>query len=228
MTLKIIGAGMGRTGTASLKVALEQLGVGPCYHMSEVLARPDHVGLWTGVAAGEPHFERIFDGFQATVDFPACIYWRELVKLYPEAKVILSVRDPEAWFQSTQETILGERWWNFVLSGPFGGMCNATILPFLGGDVHDHDRLIEVFNAHVAAVKAEVPPEKLLVFQARDGWAPLCAFLDVPVPDIPYPHVNSEEETKRIFDEIIGAMSPDDVGGKVSDTANEAFTARPA
>jgi hypothetical protein len=228
MALRIIGAGLGRTGTASLKVALETLGAGPCYHMSEVLAHPDHVALWIDVAGGRPDFDRIFDGYAATVDFPSAIYWRALMDHYPDAKVILSHRDPEAWYRSTQETILGRKWWEFALNGPFGAMCAATIEPFLGGDVHDHDRLIEIFTAHVATVRATVPPDRLLVFQAKDGWEPLCAFLGVPVPETPYPHVNSEAETKRLFEEIIRSMSSAEVGAKVSDTANEAFSARPA
>lgn len=224
MTLQIIGAGMGRTGTASLKIALDTLGAGPCYHMSEVLAHPEHVGLWTSVAAGKSPFERIFEGYMATVDFPACIYWRELLQHYPDAKVILSTRDPEAWFQSTQETILGPRWWNFAMNGPFGEMCRATILPFLGGDVNDRDRLIEVFKAHEAEVKASVPADRLLVFRAKEGWEPLCAFLGLPAPDTPFPHANSEEETKRLLEEIMASMTSEEIGSRSSETAHDAFT----
>lgn len=226
MALKIIGAGLGRTGTASMKIALEKLGFGPCYHMSEVLARPEHVQLWTEAGNGNPDFRRIFAEFQACVDFPACIYWRELMREFADAKVILSVRDPERWYRSTQETILGPRWWNFVLDGPFGGMCEATIGKFLQGDVHSHDHLIETFNRHIEEVEAGVPADKLLVFQARDGWAPLCAFLGVPVPDEPYPHVNSEAETQALLDSIMAANAADKIGGDAIDEANEAFSVK--
>ena len=228
MALKIVGAGLGRTGTASLKIALEKLGFGPCYHMSEVLARPEHVGLWTEVGNGRPDFARIFAGFSATVDFPACIYWRELLQHYPDAKVILSVRDAEKWYRSTQETILGPRWWDFVLDGPFGAMCQATIGAFLQGDVHGRDHLIATFERHSAEVRAAVPPGKLLVFEARDGWPPLCRFLGVPVPDEPYPHVNSEAETQALLDTIIAANAADQIGGKAIDEANAAFSSAPA
>ncbi|MFO1050224.1 MAG: sulfotransferase [Geminicoccaceae bacterium] len=224
MPLKIIGAGFGRTGTASLKIALEKLGFGPCYHMSEVLARPEHVRLWTEVGEGRPDFARIFADFSATVDFPACIYWRELLQHYPDAKVILSVRDAEKWYRSTQETILGPRWWDFVLGSPFGAMCQATIGRFLNDDVHGHDHLIAAFERHVAAVKAAVPPERLLVFEARDGWAPLCRFLRVAAPAEPFPHVNSEAETQALFASIIAANAADQIGGRAIEEANEAFS----
>ena len=226
MALEIIGAGLGRTGTASLKIAIERLGLGPCYHMSEVLARPEHVELWTDVGRGQPDFARLFADFSATVDFPACIYWRELMQLYPDAKVILSTRDPEKWFQSTQETILGERWWDFALKGPFGQMCEATIGTFLNGEVHDHDHLIRAFNAHGDAVKAGVPRDRLLVFQARDGWGPLCDFLGVPQPAEPFPHVNSEAETQALLDGIMKAAGAGGVGGKADNLANEAFSTK--
>ena len=195
--------------------------------MSEVLARPEHVRLWTEVGNSRPestHLRRLL----GDVDFPACIYWRELMQQFPDAKVILSIRDAEKWYRSTQETIFGPRWWDFVLSGPFGAMCKATIGTFLNGDVHGHDHMIAAFNRHIEEVMAAVPPEKLLVFEARDGWAPLCSFLGVPVPDEPFPHVNSEAETQALFDSIIAANAADQIGGRAIEDANEAFSATPA
>src|SRR5262245_36416122 len=108
MPLKVIGAGFGRTATLSLKGALEQIGYGPCYHMVEVMLEPENVGHWIRAANGNPDWETIFKGFVSTVDFPGCTYWRELSQLYPEAKVLLSVRDPQTWFESTQATIFSE------------------------------------------------------------------------------------------------------------------------
>lgn len=202
MTLSVIGAGFGRTGTASLKIALEQLGFGPCYHMSEVLSHAGHVDLWTKAADGAPDWEAIFKGFKSTVDFPAASYWRGLSAYYPDAKVILSLRDPESWFTSTQETILSPTIWEIIGSSPWGAMIDKTIHRLFDGKPNDHDTLIRVFNEHNAAVKAALPPARLLVFEAKEGWAPLCKFLNVAIPDGPYPRVNSKEDVQAIFDMI--------------------------
>ncbi len=194
MGLKVIGAGFGRTGTASLKLALEKLGFGPCYHMSEVLTYKGRIKLWSDAADGAPDWEKIYDGYVSAVDWPTVTFWRELADYYPDAKLILSTRDPEKWFESTQETILSPGMWKIMGPTPFGDMGRKVINALFDQKIHDHDTLIRVFKAHEAAVKAAIPPERLLVFEAKDGWAPLCEFLDVPVPDEPYPRVNSKEE----------------------------------
>jgi hypothetical protein len=226
MTLKIIGAGFGRTGTASLKMALEKLGIGRCYHMSEVLANPAHIDFWVDVANGRPDFDRIFADFAATVDFPACIYWRELLAHFGDAKVILSTRDASAWYESTQETILGPKWWDFTMQGPFGAMVKATIGQYFDGKVHDREHMLQRFHAHMAAVEAAVPPERLLVFEARQGWQPICAFLDLPVPSERYPHANSEDETKALLDGIMASVAADSIGAEAIEEPNEAFSGR--
>ncbi len=169
MALKIIGAGFGRMGTASLKMALEELRGGRCYHMSKVLANPAHNALWIDVANGRPDFDRIFRDFAAAVDFPACSYWRELLAHFGDppswrcphfgdAKVILSTRDTAARYGSTQETILGPTWWDFAMQGPFGAMVEATIGRYFNGEVHDREHMLQRFHALVAAVEAAVPP----------------------------------------------------------------------
>jgi hypothetical protein len=203
MSLQLIGAGFGRTGTASLKFALETLGIGRCYHMSEVLADPSHIELWLRAERGEAVFEQIFDGFSATVDFPACIFWRELMETYPDAKVLLSVRDPERWYRSTQETILSPHFVKHMAGGPFGKIGSGLIGRFFDGELHDHDHLIRRFNEHVESVRSAVPADQLLVYEVKQGWEPLCEFLDVPVPGEAFPHVNSEEETRKLIDLII-------------------------
>ena len=200
MTLKVIGAGFGRTGTASLKLALEKIGFGPCYHMSEVLSHAGHIDYWNKVADGAPDWDMIFKNFQSTVDFPAATYWRELAAYYPDAKIILSVRDPERWYQSTQETILSPTIWKLMGSTPWGGMVRRTVNALFDDRINDHDRLISVFNAHNAEVKAAFGPGRLLVHESKDGWAPLCDFLSAPVPDEPYPRVNSKEDMQAMFD----------------------------
>ncbi|MEZ5920861.1 MAG: sulfotransferase [Parvularculaceae bacterium] len=200
MALSVIGAGFGRTGTASLKLALEKLGFGPCYHMSEVLANKGHLDLWNDAAAGTPDWARIFRDYHSTTDFPASLYWRELAAFYPDAKLILSLRDPESWFQSTQETIFSERMHALLAGSPWEVMLQNTINEALGGDINDRDALIRAFNEHTRAVKAAFGPDRLLVFEAKEGWAPLCKFLGVPIPDEDFPRVNSKAELQGMID----------------------------
>ncbi|MCK5748153.1 MAG: sulfotransferase family protein [Oricola sp.] len=207
MGLKVIGAGFGRTGTASLKLALEQLGFGPCYHMSEVLANAGHMDLWNAAAAGEPDWDAIFKDYASTTDFPASIYWRELANYYPDAKIILSLRDAERWWESTQETILSREMMRRLEGTPWRVMLENTIDALFDGNIHDHDTLIRVFNEHTQKVKAAFGPDRLLVFEAKDGWAPLCAFLGVAVPEGDYPRVNSKEELQGMI-----AMLESDMG----------------
>lgn len=203
MALKVIGAGYGRTGTASLKIALETLLGAPCYHMSEVLGNAGHVDLWLEAAAGRPDWDAIFNGYAATVDFPASTYWRELAAHYPDAKIVLSVRDAGRWVRSTQETIFSARMRELQADTKWGRMCRATIDDHVGGRMDDEAALLAAFEGHNAAVRAAFGPERLLVFEAREGWAPLCAFLGLPVPEAPYPNVNSKEE----FDAVFGMLA---------------------
>ncbi len=200
MTLKVIGAGFGRTGTASLKLALEMLLGEPCYHMSEVIGKAGQVDLWIDAAAGKPNWDAIFDGYAATVDFPAACYWQELASYYPDAKVVLSLRDAARWFASTQETIFSPKLQELQAGTKWGRMCKATIDDHIGGDTNDRTAMIAAFNAHNESVKAAFGPDRLLVFEARDGWPPLCSFLGVPVPEQSYPHINSKEEFNGVFE----------------------------
>lgn len=197
MSLQVIGAGFGRTGTASLKLALERLGLGPCHHMTEVLPDAGRVALWTRIGGGEPLWDEAFAGYRATVDWPACTYWRELAEHYPLAKVILSTRDAGSWFESVNETILSARASAALAPTPMGAMLEKTIWRLFDGRMDDREHMVACFERHNAEVIAGLPPERLLVFEARDGWGPLCEFLGVEVPDEPYPRVNSREETMR-------------------------------
>lgn len=203
--LEVIGAGWGRTGTASLKLALEQLGLAPCYHMLEVIANPAFVPLWMDVAAGQPDWDAIFAGYRATVDFPACLHWRALAARWPQAKILLSVRPSDAWFESTQETIFSPRIAEASRGTPFGQMIEAVLHRPLGGRMDDRAGLVEAYERHNADVIAEVPPGRLLVFDVKEGWAPLCRFLGKPVPDTPFPRVNARDEFAAL---IAGAGHP--------------------
>jgi hypothetical protein len=215
--MKVIGAGFGRTGTRALKAALERLGYSPCYHMSEVIARPNRVRQWLEIAEGRtPDWDAMFAGYQATTDWPAAAYWRELAAHYPEAKVIVSVRDPQRWYDSMSATIfkraLAERKplplhrrlirWLVARRAPdfalYPRMARATVMDrIFGGRIDDRAHVIRVFERHIAEVQEAIPAGRLLVFDVRQGWAPLCAFLGCAVPDEPFPRVNDRAEFHR-------------------------------
>lgn len=200
MALSVVGAGWGRTGTASLKLALEQLGFGPCHHMHEVRRTPGQLELWEAAAAGRPvDWEAVFTGFRAAVDWPSAAFWREIAEIYPDAKVILSVRPAERWWTSFSGTIKA------LLDDPrepadptiarLRRMSHAIIAEgSLRGAYDSAERAVAAFEAHVAAVRSEVPASRLLVLDVAEGWEPLCRFLDVPVPPVPFPRTNSTEE----------------------------------
>lgn len=215
-SLKIIGAGFGRTGTLSLKAALEILGFAPCHHMVEVLGSARQRKGWVKVANGDlTVLPQLMEGFQAQVDFPGCIYYPELMQLYPSARVILSVRDPESWWESARNTIyeisngIPMRWmarFNPV-AGPMMVVANRLIWERLfGGRFLDKPYALQVFRDYNEQVKRTVPAEKLLVYEVKQGWGPLCAFLDVPVPQVPFPKVNDTAEFQGRI-RIIRALS---------------------
>jgi len=195
MTLSVIGAGFGRTGTLSLKHALEAIGLGPCYHMVEVFKNPDAPNWWYEAALNpaKANWDRIFKGYNSTVDWPNATFYKELAAAYPDAKVILTERDPDDWFESTQATIFAERE-GMDPNAPFPRMIGKVIHELFDGRMHDKDHLISVYKAHNAEVRAAIPPERLLVYHVADGWAPLCEFLGVPAPDGETPKVNSRED----------------------------------
>jgi hypothetical protein len=195
MALRVIGAGLGRTGTFSLKFALERLGFGPCHHMAEIWANfSDQLPKWLGVVDGERNWDAVFAGFSSAVDYPACTYWRELAAFYPDAKIILSVRDPDSWFESVSTTVFSEALMGRLAQGPVKRFFDGAVTADFGDRIADRDFMVSYFRRRTAEIKAEISPERLLVFEARQGWEPLCAFLGVPVPEVPYPRTNSREE----------------------------------
>ena len=204
MALRVIGAGFGRTGTASLKVALEKLLGAPCYHMIEVFAHMEDARTWDAASRGAPvDWDRLFAGYQATVDWPGCSFYRELLRHYPEAKVILTVRDPERWYDSAKETIYFVRhaippWTRVILPRMrvFRRMLDRIAWDgMFRGRFEDRAFAIDAFNRHNDQVRRDVPAERLLVYQVSEGWEPLCAFLGVAVPEgKPFPHLNDAAE----------------------------------
>jgi len=199
MALKVIGAGLGRTATFSLKFALEHIGFGPCYHMSEVLAGARrNIPLWLDVIAGKPDWDAVFDGFQSTTDYPACTYWRELAEHYPEARFILTVRDADKWFESVNQTIFSEQMQGSLVGTPAGDMMQGAVLGVFGDRIEDREFMTNWFEQRNQTVIDELPAERLLVFSPKDGWEPLCRFLGVAVPAEPFPRVNSRDELQEV------------------------------
>jgi hypothetical protein len=202
MSLSVIGAGFGRTGTMSLKLALEQLGLGPCYHMVEVFKNPEAPGYWEAAADRQSlDWEEVFAGYHSTVDWPSATFYRELAEAYPEAKVVLTLRAPKAWFASTQATIFKQGFDG--ADHPFARMTSKVIGRLFDLRMHDEAHCIEVFNRHNETVQRVIPKERLLVYDLAEGWSPLCGFLGVPVPEAPMPKANSTEDFQR---EIAGRL----------------------
>ncbi len=204
--MQVIGAGFGRTGTLSLKRALEELGFGPTYHMQEVMRQPSHVQQWLDFAdTGNADWDALFAKFGSGVDYPVSCVWEELAAHYPDAKVILSVRDPERWWDSTNSTIYGFRsafspWFQRAVPTTRRFVEMVERLVWQGvfeGQFADREHAVGIFNRHIEHVRSTCPPERLLVFNVAEGWEPLCEFLQVPVPDRPFPHLNDTKETRR-------------------------------
>jgi hypothetical protein len=194
--MDVIGAGFGRTGTLSLKLALEQLGHGPCLHMLPLLDDPQRAALFHRAAEGDTEsLDKALDGHRSTVDWPGAYFWRELAGRHPAAKVVLTVRDPQRWYESAHGTIFQaathppEGGDESVAAGR--GMLRAIVWQgTFGGRFADREHAVRVFTEHNAAVRAEIPADRLLEFEVSDGWPPLCDFLGVPVPDVPFPRTN--------------------------------------
>jgi len=220
MTLKLIGAGFGRTGTWSTFAALNKLGL-PSYHMQEVIinkANKGHLDFWRKVANDPPgtqqDWNRVFANYSATVDNPGCCVWRELMVAYPDAKVLLTLhpRGAEAWYESTIDTIyFSENVWQFKVlewltpfGRKFGDMSHKLVWGrTLQGVMGDRDKAVARYNSYIEEVKAAVPPEKLLVFKVSEGWGPLCDFLGVARPNEPFPNLNDRETIKKIIRSMI-------------------------
>jgi hypothetical protein len=202
--LQVIGAGLHRTGSMSVKAALERLGFGPCYHGMEALRRGTDGARWLAAfdAGGDVDWSAIFDGYRATLDWPTIYFWEQLATAYPDAKILLTDRDPEDWWRShlamfqiagrfEEEFTDEQREWaaesGFAqMQEALGAAASATF----DGRVFDREHCLRVFDEHYARVRSTVPAARLLVYRVQEGWAPLCRFLGVDVPDEPFPRVN--------------------------------------
>ena len=215
--IELIGAGLPRTGTLTQKEALEILGIAPCYHWVNILADLEgQVPLWDGAIGGSVNPASILEGYRSTVDWPGGYFWRPLMDAYPDAKVLLSIRDPERWEPSFRETIVdmgyGESLIRLLASARahvdpkwkrYLELVNRMFWSEEGTFPAGHSRsdLIEGFIAHNEEVMRVVPEDRLLVWEVTDGWEPLCEFLGVPVPDQPLPHAN---DRATFLDRVIG------------------------
>lgn len=203
MSISVIGAGFGRTGTLSLKSALETLGYNKCHHMIEVIHKPGEAEKWLqAIDAESVDWDDLLEGYQATVDWPACHFYQELADYYPQAKVLLSVRDPQQWFESMSATTLGvirKRMQSSDSLQPKNLGTELVVNAALGGEIDDPANGIRMFNQHTKDVIDSIDPDRLLVFDVREGWEPLCQFLDKPVPTSAFPRVNSRDEFEEIF-----------------------------
>jgi hypothetical protein len=197
MTLKVIGAGFGRTGTDSMREALSILGFGPCHHMFEVTAHPVQKERWRAFVKGAPaDWPSLFEGYASCVDWPSAHYWRELVAAYPKARVVLTWRSPKSWWESYQKTIL-----QVMLTSEDRESLGIALVAeqVFGGRPDDRAHVMALYEANVADVMATVPAERLLVHRLGDGWGSLCAHLGVATPDQPYPDRNARDGFEKMF-----------------------------
>lgn len=207
MALSVIGSGLGRTGTKSLKEGLEQLGFGPCHHMHEVLEHPEQVAHWQEIAnGGTPDWNEVFSGYRSQVDWPGAHFWRELAEVFPEAKVVHTVRPEEAWWASFSVSIakLMRTYKELPLPPHATDMLDAWG-QFAGKEtfqdrLDDRDIALAAYRLRTQQVREVLPPERLLIFDVAQGWEPLCHFLDVPTPSTPFPHHNLRAD----FWEVLG------------------------
>lgn len=199
MTIQILGAGLGRTGTFSLKIALEELGFGPCHHMSEVGENAEHVALWNKVEErGDVDWSKLYKGYNSAVDWPTVSFLPQLLLEYPQAKVVLTLRDPEEWYESARDTIfklsvLGELA-SHIEEKQRADLSSRLILEkFFSNRFDEKDFCVETYIQHTQKVRDMVEPGSLLEYYVTDGWKPLCDFLEVPVPETSFPNTNSRK-----------------------------------
>lgn len=203
-SLRIIGAGFGRTGTSSLQAAFNQLGMGPTYHMREVFqtANKHHSQVWRDAAAHKPvNWRNLFQNYRSTTDFPACCFYKEHMEEFPNAKVVLTVRDFDSWYKSASETIYQAQFASFgvarLINLTHRKMIEEVIWQgVFNGRFEDKEYARKVYEGHIEEVKRTVPEDKLLVYSVSEGWEPLCKFLEVPVPEGDFPRLNDTKEFK--------------------------------
>jgi hypothetical protein len=198
--LRVVGAGIGRTGTHSLKVALERLLGAPCHHMVEVFMHPEQIPVWTDAVEGRPvDWRQLLSGYSALVDWPGASFWSELTSAFPDALVLLSVRDPEAWYRSAINTIFVGLDQAPAEMQPWMRTVRKLMHDRFSDDFDDEPAMVAAFRRHNDAVRAAIPPARLLEWSPGDGWAPICERLGLPVPDEPFPVTNTTDEFRMMM-----------------------------
>jgi len=202
MTVRVVGAGLGRTGTHSLKIALEQLLGGPCYHMIEVIGRPDDIAVWQDAVDGKPvDWSALMRDFSACVDWPVCGFWSDVADAFPDAIVLLSSRSsPEAWWKSAHETIFAVVRQAAPPDSPLAAQRKMIMGLFerFTPEWAEPAAAQAAYVRHNDAVRAAVPAKRLVDWQPGDGWQPICAALGLPVPDMPFPHANTTDDFRAM------------------------------
>ena len=224
-SFEVIGAGMGRTGTMTMKLALEELGFAPCHHMLSIFAHPEkyhHLETLSNNLDDEGALVGLFGGYKAVVDHPGCVFYEKFMKIHPNAKVILTIRDsPDAWQKSAQDTI-------FELNKPMNWVkrqilmlarpAHIKVMERLCTEMHGHNPfdpetdLTQIYKDWYARVTETVPSERLLIFNVKEGWRPLCEFLGVPIPEKDFPKVNSTKEFQKMKKSMIGKQLKNNFG----------------
>jgi hypothetical protein len=210
MELQVVGAGVGRTGTESFKLGLERLLGGRCYHMLELIANPDGFRHWIRAAEDDmPDWDEVFDGYVAAVDWPAAAFWPEISAAYPDALVLLSVRNSaEEWYRSASQTIFSIPPDKMPGDNAFAAAFFAMMAKRFTAELGDPVKAMAAYEAHNQRVRDTIPPERLLEWRPGEGYGPICAALDLAEPDEPFPHVNTTEMFQSRVRE--GFASPDD------------------
>ncbi|WP_433416254.1 sulfotransferase family protein [Microtetraspora malaysiensis] len=205
--INVIGAGLPRTGTTSLKAALERLGFGPCHHMQEIAAHPEQAQRWRQTLDGPVDWNGVLDGYRAAVDWPSAHFWRSLAQSYPDAKVILTARDPHAWYASLRDTVFALLHAPSAVPAEFHPVAigmrpllehlwRETFGTTLDEPMPEERHAVEVFRRRTAEVTGALPADRILIYETGQGWEPLCDFLGVPVPDEPYPRLNDRQSAQ--------------------------------
>ena len=198
--LQVVGAGVGRTGTHSLKLALEQLLGGTCHHMVEVFGHPEELPAWIDAANGRSvDWTSMMQGYTAQVDWPGASFWPELSAANPDALVILSVREPDAWYTSCSNTIFEGMTTMQAQGNEWMDSMRSMMHERFSDDLTNPDAMKSAFEQHNDAVRAAIPKERLLEWTAADGWEPICDRLGLPVPSDPFPKVNSTKEFRELL-----------------------------
>jgi len=212
MALQVIGTGFGRTGTHSLKLALEELGFGKCFHMYDLIeVSPEKVVYFEKAEKGENvNWDELFEGYHSAVDFPVIRYYKQVMAAYPDAKIIHTTREAESWYRSFSATILWAsrpsvgRILKMMIRMPFSSKVRKKLRVFkyngvmiskiIGKDLKDKQAAIAAFNRHNEEVLATVSRDRMLIYDVKNGWEPLCRFLNVPIPSTSFPKTNTTEE----------------------------------